>query len=351
MTVITPIGISSAGVKALWQTGDGFINNIIFDDSDNMFIPSGGALRLGGDTGPFELLHLSDGNLFMEGSGEVGFLAKRLIDNDGTAGPLGTRTNPIFIDKRISQAGDGDFEVKTLFQADEEAERVIIKWDSKGILSTIAVDGLLGRSLEGYKQDGDVNPWYAINSEGSESRLELGPGADDDVDTAITRTGTQELSLQVGANSTSLASKLTVYGDTIVIQSGVGLMVNGLPAEYMLAKVESIDATAIATTQLLDIPVGKGILITKVVIAVTAFATAGVVYPKIGIGVNAGADDIFYSTELTGLNGVNDIWVFNSFGKSIINPAGSDDPTLLGVDVASDAGTMTITAYVFGCLI
>ena len=190
--------------------------------SGNTFIST--ALRIGGTSGPFHQLHMSDGNLFMEGGGEVGHIVKRLINNSGTAGPLGTRTNPIFTDKRISQAGDGDFEVKTLFSADEEAERVIFKWDSKGIFATIGKSGLLGRQNEGYLEDGHVNPWYAINSEGSEHRYELGPGGASDMDTAITRTDTQSISLQVGPNSTSLQSKLTVYGDAVVVQSGCSLI-------------------------------------------------------------------------------------------------------------------------------
>jgi len=193
----------------------------ISESGGNTFIST--ALRIGGVNGPFHQLHMSDGNLYMEGGGEVGHIVKRLINNVGNSGPLGNRTNPQFIDKRISQAGDLDFEVKTLFSADEEAERVIFKWDSKGIFAQIGKQGLLGRQIESYLYDGLVHPWYGISSEGTNHRLELGSGLVSP-DCAITRTDTQSISLQVGPDSSSLQSKLTVYGDAVVVQAGVSVV-------------------------------------------------------------------------------------------------------------------------------
>jgi len=63
--------------------------------------------------------------------------------------------------------------------------------------------------------------------------------------------------------------------------------------ETLLASIPGIDATADATTNLYTVPSGQTVVVTKVVLRVTAFDTL-TVNPVIGVGIAAGEDDISF---------------------------------------------------------
>jgi hypothetical protein len=80
---------------------------------------------------PGELFHIGDGNMLLEGGGEVAQKFKRDFsttgENSGVQTGSGISTNPIFQIGRIIQAGDGDPEIRIMYSDDVAYERTVLK--------------------------------------------------------------------------------------------------------------------------------------------------------------------------------------------------------------------------------
>lgn len=116
----------------------------------------------------------------------------------------------------------------------------------------------------------------------------------------------------------------------------------------LLSTTGSIDGTATGATNLFTVPTGKKLIVDKVILEATTFTgTSGTL--AAGVGVAAGEEDIYSSTDLIGFDTTGDGWEFDATG-SIVLPAASD-VVKLGIDTALTGTTATITAYLFGWLV
>lgn len=119
--------------------------------------------------------------------------------------------------------------------------------------------------------------------------------------------------------------------------------------ETLLNRVKGISGTSVATTTLLNTfnDSSYRLVVTKVILRL-ASATGLTGTMAAGVGVAAGEDDIFESTTLDNWTSVDDIWVFNSIGKTRWVPANSS--VKLGVDTAF-GGTVTFDAEIHGYVV
>lgn len=116
----------------------------------------------------------------------------------------------------------------------------------------------------------------------------------------------------------------------------------------LLSTTTGIDAKSVATTNLYTVPSGKTAIITKAIIVPTA-ASSITQGPSVGIGIASGEDDIFASTQLTGLTATTKAHAFDAIGTYAVGAA--TNIIKLGVDVAAAGTSMTISVYLFGYLI
>jgi hypothetical protein len=189
---------------------------------------------LGSATAPGQLLHLGDGNLLIDGGGELALLLKRGF----TAGPGpggwvtrpsdGLSPSPIFQLGRIIAAGDGDPEVRLIYSDDSAGERSVFEVDRKGIVASVK---------SGYTSGGPTAPSYGALARGSHFEgflgltmaepvfrlnswpfmgLELGDGAGSAVDVRLGRPAQETLAAYILDPSTGLeaagAGKLMIAG-------------------------------------------------------------------------------------------------------------------------------------------
>jgi hypothetical protein len=116
-------------------------------------------------------------------------------------------------------------------------------------------------------------------------------------------------------------------------------------APWILATVTGIDAKVVAETALYTVPAGE----TVVVIGVTLRCTAAVAisaHPKAGVGIAAGADDIFAEQNCLGLKATDDEFQFPHAGVRKVGTAGS--VIKLGIDRAAVGTSMTLAADLMG---
>ena len=139
---------------------------------------------------PGQKLHLGDGNFLIEGGGETAIPFKR--DFTTPDGPSGPSVNPIFSWGRIIEAGDGDPEIRLLYQDDNTGEGTVFEIDRKGIAASVKQD--VGSHFEGFISRTDPEPIFRLNSY-PKMRLEMGEGGNTAVDVAIQREDTNTLTL------------------------------------------------------------------------------------------------------------------------------------------------------------
>ena len=153
MTTGTPDRLAAYDSTGALATGPGAVGG-----------PGGAWLGLGSATAPGQLLHLGDGNLLIDGGGELALLLKRGF----TAGPGpggwvtrpsdGLSPSPIFQLGRIIAAGDGDPEVRLIYSDDSAGERSVFEVDRKGIVASVK---------SGYTSGGPTAPSYGALARGS----------------------------------------------------------------------------------------------------------------------------------------------------------------------------------------
>lgn len=145
---------------------------------------------------PGELFHIGDGNMLLEGGGEVAQKFKRDFttsgQRDGVQTGSGQSINPIFSIGRIIEAGDGDPELRLMYADDSSYERTVFEIDRKGIVASVKTS--IGSHFEGFKSLTDVNPMFRLNSY-PHMRLEMGAGGNNITDIAVERNGDGGMSL------------------------------------------------------------------------------------------------------------------------------------------------------------
>lgn len=112
-----------------------------------------------------------------------------------------------------------------------------------------------------------------------------------------------------------------------------------------IAKVTGVDLKVVAETNLWTCPSDISAVITSVVVTTEA-ATAVTQRPVCGVGIAAGANDIFTSRALTGFTGADSVYVFTSLATA--RDCDSGDIVKFGVDNGSTATTHTATVEIFG---
>lgn len=157
---------------------------IRFDENGTVdaisFVDGNVGINLSG--APGQILHLGDGNMLIEGGGETAIQIKRDVTYTSTVS--GPSPNPIFQIGRITQAGDGDPEIRFLYSDDNTSERQVFEFDRKGIVASVKTDR--GSHFEGFLSTHDPEPVFRLNSY-PKMRLEMGAGGESPVDVAIQR--------------------------------------------------------------------------------------------------------------------------------------------------------------------
>jgi hypothetical protein len=111
--------------------------------SSSIIIPRGGGVGTNGHglgigiTSPWEAIHVSNGNVRIEGTNEYAFIVKR----------WDLTNSPQFSMGRVINAGDGDPEIRFVYQDDVTTERAVFEFDKKGIVASVKPTGSLRISL------------------------------------------------------------------------------------------------------------------------------------------------------------------------------------------------------------
>lgn len=180
---------------------------------------------------PGELFHIGDGNMLLEGGGEVAQKFKRDFTTSGSRNGVqtgsGQSINPIFSVGRIIEAGDGDPELRFMYADDASYERTVFEVDRKGIVASVKTS--IGSHFEGFKSLTDENPMFRLNSY-PRMRLEMGAGGANITDVAVERNSNGGLSLftnstekvvinsdgsmSIGTNSTNSSAQFEINSVT-----------------------------------------------------------------------------------------------------------------------------------------
>lgn len=162
--------------------------------------------------------------------------------------------------------------------------------------------------------------------------VNFGSDANGDI---ITRQSGNYTRLPIGTN-----------GQVLTVASGLPAWVT--PGAFLLSTTTGINAKATGTTNLYTVPSGRTAVITKAIIVPTA-ASSITQGPTLGIGVAAGEDDIFFSTQLTGLTGTTKVYAFDAIGTYAA--AAATEIVKVGIDTVASGTSMTLSIYLFGYLI
>jgi len=122
-------------------------------------------------------------------------------------------------------------------------------------------------------------------------------------------------------------------------------------AVSLLAKITGINAKTVAATPLITVPVGKVMIVTEIVIRVTAWVAGAGAAATVGFGQSAAYVDYLAAAAQVIATAVNNVWTNKAAVKTMLvgYPAG----TVFGanVTVGSTAGTETWEVSVFGFLV
>jgi hypothetical protein len=121
-------------------------------------------------------------------------------------------------------------------------------------------------------------------------------------------------------------------------------------AATLLAKVGGINAKSIAATPLITVPVGKSMIVTEIVIRVTAWAGAGAA-ATVGFGQPAAYTDYLAAAAQVVATGVTNVWTNKAAVKSMLVAYAAGIVFGANVTVGSAATTETWEISVFGFLV
>jgi hypothetical protein len=116
--------------------------------------------------------------------------------------------------------------------------------------------------------------------------------------------------------------------------------------EVLLSTTTGIDlATAPAEPTLYVVPGGQTVVVTKVIVRVTA-ASAVVGNARAGVGSDAAEGNMLPPRTLTGLSAVDDDYLIFTETKQVLATAGTS--IKFGIDSAITSGTLTVAVDLFG---
>lgn len=148
-----------------------------------------------------------------------------------------------------------------------------------------------------------------------------------------------------GINSSNGQSQQASSSDQLVDVDGNLILAGGVE---LISETGSVDGTSTGVTALYTVPSGIQIVVTQVVVRVTA-ASAVTVVPTLGVGIGAGEDDIVSPQTLTGLSATGDVFTLDVEAKSVI--ADPSDVINLGIDTGATATTLTLSIDLIGYVV
>jgi hypothetical protein len=194
--------------------------------SSSLIIPSGGGTFFGGNGivvgyhTPRESIHVVDGNMRVEGTGDLAYIVKShdLVEE------------PQFRMGSIIYGGDGDPNCRFIYSDISSSERSVFEFDKKGIIASIKQ--AYGTHFEGFIS-GEVNPLFRLNSSPSMS-LEFGRGDDAWTDIILRRKDIGHLHLlaqlsggQDYSGSLDVANVYNSYGHLILSSTHGTVTISG----------------------------------------------------------------------------------------------------------------------------
>lgn len=122
-------------------------------------------------------------------------------------------------------------------------------------------------------------------------------------------------------------------------------------AVTLLAKVGGINAKTVAATPLITVPVGKVMIVTEIVIRVTAWAAGAGAAAFCGFGSSAAYTDYLAAEAQLVTTAVNNAWANWVAAKTMMVAYVAGTIFGVNVTVGSTAGTETWEVSLFGYLI
>jgi hypothetical protein len=122
-------------------------------------------------------------------------------------------------------------------------------------------------------------------------------------------------------------------------------------AVSLLAKVSGINAKSVAATPLITVPVGKVMVVTEIVIRVTAWAAGAGAAATAGFGQPAAYTDYLAAAAQVIATGITNVWTNKAAVKTMLVGYAAGLVFGINVTVGSTATTETWEVSVFGYLI
>lgn len=122
-------------------------------------------------------------------------------------------------------------------------------------------------------------------------------------------------------------------------------------AVTLLAKISSINAKTVAATPLITVPVGKTMVVTEIVIRVTAWVAGAGGAASCGFGSAAAYTDYLAAAAQLVATAVNNAWANWVAAKTMMVAYVAGTVFGINVTVASTAGTETWEVSLFGYLV
>jgi len=122
-------------------------------------------------------------------------------------------------------------------------------------------------------------------------------------------------------------------------------------AVSLLAKIGGINAKAVAATPLITVPVGKTMVVTEIIIRVTAWVAGAGGAATVGFGQSAAYTDYLAAAAQVIATGITNVWTNKAAVKTMLVGYAAGIIFGANVTVASTATTETWEISVFGFLV
>lgn len=121
-----------------------------------------------------------------------------------------------------------------------------------------------------------------------------------------------------------------------------------LPSISRLATIDSINGKTVASTPIFTVPTGKSLVVTGMVVRVTA-ATAITAPATAQVETTTNAHDVFASDVMTNTLAANDSWTFAAGAKSVVVAGGAT--VSLNITAGATGTSQTLSVDLSGYLI
>jgi hypothetical protein len=122
-------------------------------------------------------------------------------------------------------------------------------------------------------------------------------------------------------------------------------------AVTLLARVAGINAKTVAATPLITVPVGKVMVVTEIVIRVTAWVAGAGAAATVGFGQSAAPADYLAAAAQVIATGVTNVWTNKAAVKTMLIGYVAGLSFVANITVGSTATTETWEISVFGFLV